>query len=100
MLALLASTGEIFAQDDIAALAEAAQNPLASMISLPFQNNTNFDYGPEGGRPEYAEHSAGLAVQFERRLELRYQDQIAGNCPSSVSRKLRIDLQWLRLSMR
>jgi hypothetical protein len=28
-------------------LAKAAQNPLASMISLPFQNNTSFDYGPE-----------------------------------------------------
>ncbi len=27
-------------------LARAAQNPVASMISLPFQNNTNFDVGP------------------------------------------------------
>jgi len=28
-------------------LAKAAQNPVASMISLPFQNNTNFNFGPE-----------------------------------------------------
>ena len=28
-------------------LAKAAQNPIASMISLPFQNNTNTNYGPE-----------------------------------------------------
>ena len=28
-------------------LAKATQNPLASMISLPFQNNTNFDIGPD-----------------------------------------------------
>lgn len=28
-------------------LAKAAQNPLASMISLPFQNNTNTNFGPE-----------------------------------------------------
>ncbi len=28
-------------------LARAAQNPVASMISLPFQNNTNFNFGPE-----------------------------------------------------
>ena len=28
-------------------LAKAAQNPLASMISLPFQNNTNFGIGPD-----------------------------------------------------
>lgn len=28
-------------------LAKAAQNPVAAMISLPFQNNTTFDYGPD-----------------------------------------------------
>lgn len=28
-------------------LAKAAQNPVASMISLPFQNNTNFNFGPQ-----------------------------------------------------
>ena len=27
-------------------LAKAAQNPVANMISLPFQNNTNFNFGP------------------------------------------------------
>ena len=30
-------------------LAKLAQNPIANLISVPFQNNTNFDYGPEGG---------------------------------------------------
>ena len=29
-----------------ASLAQAAQNPVASMISLPLQNNTNFGLGP------------------------------------------------------
>jgi hypothetical protein len=28
-------------------LAKAAQNPIANMISLPFQNNTNFGIGPD-----------------------------------------------------
>jgi hypothetical protein len=28
------------------ALREAAQNPIASLISIPFQNNTNFSVGP------------------------------------------------------
>jgi len=28
-------------------LARAAQNPIASLISLPFQNNMNFDVGPD-----------------------------------------------------
>ena len=27
-------------------LAKAAQNPIANMISVPFQNNINFDVGP------------------------------------------------------
>jgi hypothetical protein len=30
-------------------LARAAQNPIADLISLPFQNNTAFDWGPQGG---------------------------------------------------
>jgi hypothetical protein len=30
-------------------LAKLAQNPIANLISVPFQNNTNFDYGQEGG---------------------------------------------------
>ena len=32
--------------EDQAALAQAAQNPVANMISLPLQNNTNFGVGP------------------------------------------------------
>lgn len=28
-------------------LAKLAQNPIANLISVPFQNNTNFNYGPE-----------------------------------------------------
>ena len=28
-------------------LAKQAQNPIANLISLPFQNNTNFDTGPD-----------------------------------------------------
>lgn len=36
---------ELSAED----LAKIAQNPVGNMISLPFQNNTNFNYGPEKG---------------------------------------------------
>jgi hypothetical protein len=37
------------AQESAAAVAERkkAQNPIANIIKLPFQNNTNFDYGPD-----------------------------------------------------
>lgn len=34
------------AQEDAAALAKAAQNPIADMISLPLQYNANFKTGP------------------------------------------------------
>ncbi len=33
-------------EGDAAGLAKAAQNPIADMISVPFQNNTNFKTGP------------------------------------------------------
>jgi hypothetical protein len=41
---LLISAGPAFAQDD---LAKQAQNPIANLISLPLQNNTNFNIGPD-----------------------------------------------------
>jgi hypothetical protein len=34
---------------DAEALAKQAQNPVAALISVPFQNNTNFNVGPEDG---------------------------------------------------
>jgi hypothetical protein len=44
---LLAATNS-FAHQSTEELAKAAQNPVAAMISVPFQNNTNFDVGPYG----------------------------------------------------
>ncbi|MGB5708597.1 MAG: hypothetical protein WBM41_17430 [Arenicellales bacterium] len=35
------------AENKPSSLAKAAQNPIANMISLPFQNNTNFNFGPQ-----------------------------------------------------
>ena len=43
----LLSPFSVFAQQSNEELAKAVQNPLASMISIPFQNNTNFNYGPD-----------------------------------------------------
>ena len=53
---LVLSSTMIFAQEEVplseeeqeAALAKATQNPLAAMYSLPFQNNTTFDFEPYG----------------------------------------------------
>jgi hypothetical protein len=36
--------------DDESAIAKQAQNPIASMISVPFQNNLNFGVGPKDGQ--------------------------------------------------
>ena len=36
----------LHSEDDTAALAKATQNPVASLISVPFQNNSNFGVGP------------------------------------------------------
>lgn len=33
-------------EDSTEELARAVQNPVASLISVPFQNNTNFNFGP------------------------------------------------------
>jgi hypothetical protein len=34
-------------EDETGELARAVQNPVADLISLPFQNNTNFEFGPK-----------------------------------------------------
>ena len=34
------------AEDEETALAKKIQNPVADLISVPFQNNTNYGYGP------------------------------------------------------
>src|SRR5271165_176770 len=35
--------------DDATALAKKLQNPIGDLYSFPFQNNTNFNYGPNKG---------------------------------------------------
>ena len=41
--------GRSAAPSDASALAEKLQNPIADLISLPFQNNTTFNVGPNKG---------------------------------------------------
>jgi hypothetical protein len=47
----LAASAPAHAQAKLSAeeLAKLAQNPIANLISVPFQNNTNFNYGPQNG---------------------------------------------------
>jgi hypothetical protein len=46
----LLSIGTRCIADDESAIAKQAQNPIASMISVPFQNNLNFGVGPKDGQ--------------------------------------------------
>ena len=45
LLAVTPAQAEMSAEE----LAKLAQNPVGNLISVPFQNNTNFNFGPEKG---------------------------------------------------
>ena len=45
--AMLLAASFAFAELSPEELAKIAQNPVGDLISVPFQNNTNFNYGPE-----------------------------------------------------
>jgi len=47
--AILAATGAAHAALSAEDLARLAQNPVGNLISVPFQNNTNFNVGPQSG---------------------------------------------------
>src|SRR5437763_8554437 len=50
LVALIASAaGPAFAEMSAEELAKLAQNPVGNLISVPFQNNTNLNFGPEKG---------------------------------------------------
>ena len=49
MVALLFASGPARAEMSAEELAKLAQNPVANLISVPFQNNTNFNVGPLNG---------------------------------------------------
>jgi hypothetical protein len=44
-----AAAGTAQAEMSAEELAKLAQNPVGNLISLPFQNNTNFNVGPYSG---------------------------------------------------
>lgn len=47
LMASISTMNRAQAESGAADLAKAAQNPIAAMISVPFQNNTNFNVGPK-----------------------------------------------------
>src|SRR5450432_1115687 len=49
LVAAMAATLPARAEMSATELAKLAQNPIGNLISLPFQNNTNLNFGPEKG---------------------------------------------------
>jgi len=47
LIASLLSTTPVYAEMSATDLAKLAQNPVGNLISVPFQNNTNLNFGPE-----------------------------------------------------
>ena len=48
-MAGIVHTAPALAEMSAEELAKLAQNPVGNLISLPFQNNTNLNFGPENG---------------------------------------------------
>ena len=46
-------------------LAKLAQNPVGNAISVPFQNNTNLNYGPERGTQNILNIQPVIPVSIE-----------------------------------
>jgi hypothetical protein len=51
LIAFVASSA-VAQQEDAESLAKKAQNPIANLISVPIQTNTNFNVGPLNGSQE------------------------------------------------
>ena len=52
-------------------LAKASQNSIASLVSVPFQNNTNSNVGPFN-RTQTSQHRAGRPHELERAVERHF----------------------------
>ncbi|MCW5606263.1 MAG: transporter, partial [Burkholderiales bacterium] len=47
-------------------LAKIAQNPVGALISVPFQNNTNLNYGPEKGTQNVLNIQPVIPIEVNR----------------------------------
>ena len=60
-------------------LAKLAQNPVGNLISLPFQNNTNFNFGPREGTQNILNIQPVIPISVEQGLEHHHPDDHAGD---------------------
>jgi hypothetical protein len=71
ILSLVFITTSINAQQTQEELAKAAQNPLANIMSFPFQSNTNFSYGPNNDRTQEVLNIQPVLPFFDGKLITR-----------------------------
>ena len=79
--AMLGAVAAVPARADLSAeeLAKLAQNPVGNLISLPFQNNTNFNFGPEKGTQNILNIQPVIPISIDSRLEHHHADNPAGD---------------------
>ncbi len=65
-------------------LREAAQNPIADLISVPFQNNTNFDIGRSENTQNVLNIQPVYPVRLNRELELDHPANPSGDLPAAL----------------
>ena len=71
LLLLVFTSVTSLAQKSDADLTKAAQNPIANLVSIPFQNNTNFNMGPMGDRTQNVLNIQPVIPLYKGRLITR-----------------------------
>ncbi len=70
IFAMLALGLHSYAQDDAAALAQKLANPVAALISVPFQNNTDYGVGPLKGSRNTMNIQPVVPISLTKNLNL------------------------------
>ena len=66
LTAALAAAGTARAEMSAEELAKLAQNPVGNLISLPFQNNTNFNVGPRSGTQNVLNIQPVIPIEIDK----------------------------------
>ena len=81
LLAVVGATGAARAEMSAKDLAKLAQNPVGNLISVPFQNNTNLNFGPEKGTQNILNIQPVIPISISKRLECHHPHHPAGHHP-------------------
>ncbi len=83
-------------EDNASALAAKLQNPIADLISVPFQNNTNFNVGPQKSRSGHPQHPACNSDSCDTGLECHHKDHCAADMEPFVPARRERAAVWRR----